>query len=162
MKRLVALGAALAGVVAAGAGYLRATVERGRAGDDQAALERAVAAVDRELAADLELTTMFDQTKQAFVMENGQFLAARDDIARLAPEAYALVADLYERIPAMETAMERRGPAGSIPDADLAVVHAWEGDAREAQRALRSALAAPRVARWRLLLARLHARLPAR
>ena len=34
------------------------------------ALQRAVAAVDRELAADLEMTTMFDQTRQAVVLES--------------------------------------------------------------------------------------------
>jgi hypothetical protein len=106
--------------------------------------------------------SMFDQTKQAFVLENGQFLAARGTIEREAPEASALVADVYARIPATEAAMERRGPAGSIADADLALVHAWEGDAREAQRAIRAALGVPTASRWEVLAARLRARFAAR
>jgi len=162
VRRVLALGAAAAAAAAGAAAYLRRAIARGRDPAAQAELERAVAAVDRELAADLELSTMFDQTRQAFVMENSRFLAGRDVIAREAPEAFAIVADVFERIPAMEAAMERRGPAGTIPDADLAVVHAWEGDAREAQRALRAALAPPPTARWRVVLDRLRARPPAR
>ena len=159
------LVAVLAVVAAAGAGivaYLRGAAAPARTAGAQADLERAVAAVDRELAADLELMTMFDQTKQAFVLENGQFLAQRAVIEREAPSAYAVVADVYERIPATESAMERRGPAGSIADADLALVHGWEGDAREAQRVLRASLAPPSYSRWDLLSRRLRARLAAR
>lgn len=104
----------------------------------QAALDRAVAAVDRELAADLELTAMFDQTKQAFVLENGQWELHRRVIAAELPGAHAFLADLYARLPLAETAMERRGPAGSLRDDDRATVEIWEGDAREGQRLLRA------------------------
>jgi hypothetical protein len=128
----------------------------------QAALERAVALVDRELAADLELMSMFDQTKQPFVLENGQFLAVRSVLESAAPSDYAFVADVYARIPAVETSMERRGPAGSIPDADQRLIHEWEGDAREAQRVLRSALTPVRRARWSAVAERLRARFPVR
>ena len=148
---------AAAGLVA----WLRGPAARRREPAAQAALERAVAAVDRELAADLELAAMFDQTKQAFVMELGEFEAAREVIEREAPGAYAVVSDVYARIPATESAMERRGPAGSIADADRAAIEAWEGDAREAQRALRAAVAPAPVPRWRALAERLGARLPA-
>ncbi len=154
MGAVLRIAAALAAAVA-GALYLRAPVSTRRAPAAQAALERAVARVDRELAADLELMAMFDQTKQAFVLENGEFLAARDVLEREAPSAYAAVADLYERIPVTEAAMERRGPAGSIADADLALVHAWEGDVRAAQRTLREALVGPSRRRWDVLRSRL-------
>ncbi len=121
----------------------------------QAELDRAVADVDRELAADLELMSMFDQTKQAFVLENAQFLRWRAVLEREMPVAYVPVASLYERIPATETAMERRGPAGSIRDDDRAVIQEWEGDAREAQRTLRAGAAAPPPSRWTELRRRL-------
>jgi hypothetical protein len=39
-----------------------------RSAEAQARLDRAVAAIDRELAANLELTSMFDQTKQPFFL----------------------------------------------------------------------------------------------
>jgi hypothetical protein len=122
-----------------------------RGAEAQAALDRAVASVDRELAADLELTGMFDQTKQAFVLENGQWELHRAVIARELPAAHGFLADLYGRIPQAETAMERRGPAGSLRDDDRAVVEAWEGDAREGQRVLRAEAARrPRSLRERL------------
>jgi hypothetical protein len=140
--------------------WLSEPVAPRRPPERQAALERAVGLVDRELAADLELTTMFDQTKQAFVMEMGQFEACRAVIAREAPAAFAVVADLYARIPAMESAMERRGPAGSIAEADRALINDWEGDAREAQRALRRALVPERSRRWRSIIERLGERRP--
>jgi len=159
---LVAVAALLAAGAAAAVAYLRGPSAPPRTADGQAALERAVAMVDRELAGDLELMAMFDQTKQAFVLENGQFLATRDVLEREASAAHAFVAEVYERIPATEAAMERRGPAGSIADADLALIHAWEGDAREAQRALRAALAAPRGTRWEEMAARLRARFASR
>jgi hypothetical protein len=121
----------------------------------QAELDRAVASVDRELAANLELTTMYDQTRQAFVLENGQFEAHRSVLEREVPAAYRQVAALYERIPEAEMAMERRGPAGSIPGPDRETVQAWEGDAREAQRTLRSAAVERPASPLRRLLARL-------
>ena len=134
----------------------------GRSAEAQADLDRAVAAIDRELAANLELTSMFDQTKQAFVLENGQFLAASSVLETEAPAAYAFVADLYMRIPSVENSMEKRGPAGTIPLADELVIHEWEGDAREAQRLLRASLAQAPASRWSKLSARLRARLPGR
>lgn len=120
---------------------LRYDAAMGRSADAQAALDRAVAAIDRELAADLELTAMFDQTKQAFVLENGQWALHGSVVARELPAAHAFLGDLYGRIPAAESAMERRGPAGSLRDADRAIVETWEGDAREGQRLLRAAAA---------------------
>ena len=130
----------------------------GRSAEAQLALERAVAAIDRELAANLELTGMFDQTKQAFVLENGQWTLHGGIVARELPTTHAFVADLYARIPAAESAMERRGPANSLRDEDREIVERWEGDAREAQRRLRADLVAPEPG----LLARLIARLPGR
>ena len=115
----------------------------GRSDVAQRDLARAVAAVDRELAANLELTSMFDQTKQAFVLENGQWLLHRTKIAGELPSAHAFVEDLYRRIPDAESAMERRGPANSLKDEDREIVEAWEGDAREAQRRLRADLEQP-------------------
>lgn len=114
-----------------------------------------MAAIDRELAADLEMMSMFDQTKQAFVLENAQFLRFRGVIEREIPDASASLSDLYERIPATESAMERRGPAGSIRDDDRATIHEWEGDAREAQRTLRSAAVAAPPSTWSALKTRL-------
>ncbi len=108
----------------------------------QAELERAVAAIDRELAANLELTTMFDQTRQAVVLENAEFERNRAVIARELPDTAKLVAEVYSRIVAAEDAMGRRGPAGSLRDADRATIESWEGDAREAQRTLRTAATA--------------------
>ncbi|MEA2661227.1 MAG: hypothetical protein QOH08_799 [Chloroflexota bacterium] len=115
----------------------------GRSADAQAALDQAVAAIDRELAANLELTSMFDQTKQAFVLENGQWERHRATIARELPAAHEFAADLYARMPDAESAMERRGPANSLKDADREIVERWEGDARETQRRLRADLARP-------------------
>ena len=155
-------GLLVAGVAGLGLRWLREPAAPLRTPEAQATLGRAVAAVDRELAADLELMAMFDTTKQAFVLENGQFLAQRDVLEREAPAAYAFVADVFERIPAAESAMERRGPAGSIADADRALIHAWEGDAREAQRRLRAALVPDRSTRWDALVARLRARFASR
>jgi hypothetical protein len=123
-------------------------VARRRTPKAQAELDLAVASVDRELAADLEIMSMFDQTKQAFVLENAQFLRFRAVLAREIRDAYVGVASLYERIPATESAMERRGPVGSIRDDDRATIHEWEGDAREAQRTLRSAAIAPPPSVW--------------
>jgi len=127
----------------------------GRSPEAKAALDRAVAAVDRELAADLELTSMFDQTKQAFVLENGQWHMHGATIARELPEAHAFAADLYARMPEAESAMERRGPANSLKDEDREIVERWEGDAREAQRRLRADLVRPEPSLLRRFLARL-------
>jgi hypothetical protein len=115
----------------------------GRSAEAQIGVERAVAAIDRELAANLELTSMFDQTKQAFVLENGQWQLHRATIARELRAAHEFVADLYERMPDAEAAMERRGPANSLKAADREIVEGWEGDAREAQRRLRADLVRP-------------------
>ena len=125
--------------------------ERRRVGD-------AVNAVDRELAANLELTTMFDQTKQAVTLENGEFARYRETLERSAPPAAAAVASLYERMSEAESAMERRGPANSLKPQDRQLIEAWEGDAREAQRSLRAALDAPPPRGWAALSARLHGR----
>jgi hypothetical protein len=159
-KILGTIGAAVAALPVAS--WLRGRASRRRTAEGQAELERAVALVDRELAADLELMAMFDQTKQAFVLENGQFLAAGPVIEREAAAAFAFVSDVYERIPAVETSMERRGPAGSIPLEDELAVHEWEGDAREARRMLRASLTQAPASRWSLLYDRLRARFPAR
>jgi hypothetical protein len=130
----------------------------GRSAETTAALARAVAAIDRELAANLELTSMFDQTKQAFVLENGQWQLHGAIVARELPAAHAFLDDLYRRLPEAESAMERRGPANSLPDADREIVERWEGDAREGQRRLRAELARPApgpLARLRAAIARL-------
>lgn len=127
----------------------------GRSPEARAALGRAVAAIDRELAANLELTSLFDQTKQAFVLENGQWQIHHDTIARELPAAHAFAADLYARMPDAESAMERRGPANSLKDEDREIVERWEGDAREAQRRLRADLARPEPSFFRRVIARL-------
>ena len=111
-----------------------------RSPEAQAELERAVAAIDRELAADLELTSMFDQTKQAFVLEMAQWELHGSTVLREAPELHAFLADVFGRIPEAESAMERRGPANTLKDADRDLVQRWEGDAREGQRRLRGDL----------------------
>ncbi len=121
----------------------------------RAALAGAVGAVDRELAANLELLSMFDQTRQPVVLENGEFARHRATLERDAAAAAAPVAELYARMPAAESAMERRGPAQTMKDEDRRLIEAWEGDARDAQRALRAALAARPLAGWRAAIARL-------
>ena len=121
-------------------------------------LERAVADVDRELAANLELTSMFDQTKQAVVLENGEFTRHGATIKAGLADAHAALADLYSRIPDTESAMERRGPANSLRPEDRLLIETWEGDAREAQRALRESLQARPLRGLSALSARLHGR----
>ncbi len=118
----------------------------------------AVNAVDRELAANLELTTMFDQTKQAVTLENGEFARHSATLARNAAPVAAAVAALYDRMSAAESAMERRGPANSLRPADRQLIEGWEGDAREVQRSLRDSLAAGPLVGWRALSARLYER----
>lgn len=130
--------------------------------EERRRLERAVAAVDRELAANLELTSMFDQTKQAVVLENGEFVRHGATIQAGLASAHAPLADLYSRIPDTESAMERRGPANSLRDADRLLIETWEGDARAAQRDLRAALASPPLSPWQELLRRLRGVLPSR
>jgi len=125
-------------------------------------LEGAVASVDRELAANLELTSMFDQTKQAVVLENGEFTRHRATIEIGLAFTYRQLADLYSRIPDTESAMERRGPANSIRDDDRRLIENWEGDARAVQRGLREALATPRLSPLATLLKRLQGMLPSR
>lgn len=124
------------------------------------AVERALAAVDRELAANLELTTVFDQTRQPVVLENGEFLRARDLLAgALAPDARTSLERLYGSLADVEAAMERRGPANTLKDADRLIVEAWEGDAREVQRLLRASAAPAAPTRRTSPLARLAAAL---
>ena len=148
--------AAIVAAAAAAVGWLARPLspdpdERRRVGD-------AVKAVDRELAANLELTTMFDQTKQAVTLENGEFARHRATLERNARPAAAAVAALYERMSEAESAMERRGPANSLRPEDRQLIEAWEGDAREVQRSLRVALNAARPAGWAAVSARLHGR----
>jgi hypothetical protein len=118
----------------------------------------AVNAVDRELAANLELTTMFDQTKQAVTLENGEFARHRATLERNVRPAAAAIAALYDRMSDAESAMERRGPANSLKPADRQLIEAWEGDAREVQRSLRLALNPRPTAGWPAISARLHGR----
>ena len=125
-------------------------------------LERAAADVDRELAANLELTSMFDQTHQAVVLENGEFTRHRATIEVGLKSAYGVLADLYSRVPDTESAMERRGPANTLRDDDRILIETWEGDARAAQRGLREALAAPKPSPFGALLERLRGVLPSR
>jgi hypothetical protein len=121
-------------------------------------LVEAVKAVDRELAANLELTSMFDQTKQAVTLENGEFARYRETLERNAGPTAAVIAALYERMSEAETAMERRGPANSLRSEDRRLIEAWEGDARVAQRSLRDSLSArPRMG-WPAVSARLNGR----
>lgn len=125
-------------------------------------LERAAADIDRELAANLELTSMFDQTHQAVVLENGEFTRHRATIEVGLKAAYGVLADLYARVPDTESAMERRGPANTLRDDDRMLIETWEGDARAAQRGLREALAAPQPSPLAALLERLRGMLPSR
>ena len=126
--------------------------------DERRQVSGAVNAVDRELAANLELTTMFDQTKQAVTLENGEFARHRATLERNARPAAAAVAALYDRMSQAESAMERRGPANSIRPEDRQLIESWEGDAREVQRSLREALNARPLKGWAALSARLHGR----
>jgi hypothetical protein len=119
----------------------------------------AVNAVDRELAANLELTTMFDQTKQAVTLENAAFARHSATLARNAGPVAAAMAALYDRMSDAESAMERRGPANSLRPADRQLIEGWEGDAREVQRSLQDSLAAKPLVGWNALSARLKDRL---
>jgi hypothetical protein len=152
----IGIAAGLAGLVAAVVAWLARPLPVDRRA--RAALAEAVGAVDRELAANLELMTMFDQTKQAVVLENGEFVRHRATLEREAVGPAESVASLYSRMPETESAMERRGPANSLRDADRRLIEGWEGDAREAQRALRATLAAGPIVGWAALRARLRGR----
>ncbi len=130
--------------------------------EEQPRLVNAVADVDRELAANPELTSMYDQTHQAVVLENAQFTRHRATIEAGLAASFKALADLYSRVPAAESAMERRGPANSIRDDDRALIETWEGDARVVQRDLRQALAAPRRPALAVVLDRLRGVLSSR
>src|SRR5258706_5137761 len=125
-------------------------------------VERAVADIDRELAANLELTSMFDQTHQAVVLENGEFIRHSETIERGLVAAFGPLSELYSRVPDTESAIERRGPANTLRDDDRMLIHTWEGDARAAQRGLRNALAAPPPTPLAQVLRRLRGMLPSR
>jgi hypothetical protein len=130
--------------------------------EERRRLERAAADIDRELAANLELTSMFDQTHQAVVLENGEFTRHRATIEAGLKDAYGMLVDLYSRVPDTESAMERRGPANTLRDDDRMLIETWEGDARSAQRGLRKALATPQRSPLAALLERLRGMLPSR
>ena len=127
--------------------------------DEQRRFTDAVNAVDRELAANLELTTVFDQTKQAVTLENGEFARHSATLASSAAPVAAAIAALYDRMSEAELAMERRGPANSLRPEDRRLIEGWEGDAREAQRTLRESLASGPLVGWAALSARLYRRL---
>jgi hypothetical protein len=148
--------AALAAAAAALVGWLARPLSPDPA--ERRKFADAVNAVDRELAANLELTTMFDQTKQAVTLENGEFARHRETLMRNASGAAVAVAALYERMSDAESAMERRGPANSLRPDDRRLIEGWEGDAREAQRSLRDSASARPLMGWQALSARLHGR----
>lgn len=125
-------------------------------------LARAAAAVDRELAANLELASVFDQTHQAAVFENGEYARHRGVLEGELPEVARDLADVYGRIPDTEGAMERRGPAASVRPEDRSVIEAWEGDARAVQRALRAGADAKPLPLWASLVAWSRGRRPTR
>ncbi len=123
-----------------------------RAPDAQEGLEHAAAGIDRELAGNLELVTMYMQTKQPAILENAAYRAWRQEVVAADAALAARLDVLYERMPDAESAMERRGPAGSVRPEDRATVQQWEGNARVVQRALRQLPASgPRSAGDRLL-----------
>src|SRR2546421_4792556 len=95
--------------------------------DERRRVGAAVNAVDRELAANLELTTMFDQTKQAVTLENGEFARYSAILAQYAAPAAAAGAELYDRMSLAEMAMERRGPPNSLPPQDRLLIERGEG-----------------------------------
>jgi hypothetical protein len=125
-------------VIGAAGILARLVPRRRRSSEEQARLIRAVAGIDRELAGDLELVTMFMQTKQPAVLENAAYRAYRDEIAAADGQIATRLDALYDAMPEAESAMERRGPAGSIARADRDAVERWEGQARTLQLDLRS------------------------
>lgn len=157
MSDVSLLPRALAGLLGAIGAYALAR-RPSRDPERQAALETAVAAIDRELAANLELAAIFGQTRQAFVLENGLFQSHGEALEREAPEVHAAAAELYRRIPETEAAMEKRGPANSLPDAERLLVEVWEGDARALQVRLRETVSAGAPSALERLIARLGVR----
>lgn len=135
MDTAPALGFVVAALAAASA-YL--FLPRRRSGEERGRLERAASRIDRELAGNLELVGMFLQTKQPTVLDVEGYEAERGAIADADAELAARVDALYERLPAAESAMERRGPAGSFRGEDRAIVEGWEGEARALQREIRA------------------------
>jgi len=158
--RMPYLVAVLVAAAAAAVGWLARPLSPDP--DERREFTDAVSAVDRELAANLELTTMFDQTKQAVTLENGEFARYRETLERHAGGAAAAVAALYERMSDAESAMERRGPANSLRPEDRRLIEGWEGDAREAQRSLRDSASARPLIGWPAVSARLNGRLARR
>jgi len=128
--------------------------------EDRPLLVAAAAAIDRELAANIELASLWDQTHQAVVFENAEFARHATVLRRLTSGAFdfELLDEVYTRMPSVESAMERRGPVNSIKPEDKTFVETWEGDVREAQRWLRAAVDAPPPSAWALLTARLRTR----
>ena len=98
------------------------------------------------------------ESNPTVTLENGEFARHRTTLEHGAPPAAAAVAALYERMSETESAMERRGPANSLRPEDRQLIETWEGDAREVQRSLRAALAAPAPAGWAAVSARLYGR----
>jgi DNA anti-recombination protein RmuC len=152
---LLGLAAVIAAAGIAAIGWLARPLRR----DPRrvAELSDAVAAVDRELAANLELMSMFDQTRQAVVLENAEFTHYRATLEREARDTAGQLAALYDRLAEAESAMERRGPANSIRDEDRRLIEGWEGDARQAQTALQKAVDTDLVG-WTAVTARLYGR----
>lgn len=132
MSALARTAVALATLVAA------LLPRRRRTPEQQARLGRAVVGLDRELAGNIELVTMFMQTKQPAVLDNVAYRAYREEVATADEPLGARLDALYEAMSGAESAMERRGPAGSIPGAARDIVERWEGEARTLQRELRS------------------------
>lgn len=127
---------------------------------DRPLLVAAAAAIDRELAANIELASLWDQTHQAVVFENAEFARHAAVLRRLSSGGFdfELLDEVYRRMPSVESAMERRGPVNSIKPEDKTFVETWEGDVREVQRWLRGAVDAPPPSAWALLRARLRTR----
>src|SRR5688572_33318557 len=103
---------------------------------------------------------MFDQTKQAVVLENGEFTRHNSTIQAGLAAAHGPLADLYARIPDTETAMERRGTANSLRDADRSLIETCEVEAQAAQRCRLEVVASPPRSSFGALLSRLIEILP--
>jgi hypothetical protein len=154
----------VAAIVAAAAAAVAGWFARPLSPDpgERARFADAVGAIDRELAANLELTSVFDQTKQAVTLENGEFVRHRHTLERNAGATAGVLAMVYGQMADAESAMERRGPANSLRPEDRRLIEGWEGDARAAQRSLRDSLAARPLVGWPALSARLRGRLARR
>src|SRR5258708_12101588 len=97
------------GSIAAVTGILDRLMGR-RDPEARARFERAAAAVDRELAGNLELSAMFDQTHQAAVFENAEFARHGAALRTSAADAFVLIDAVYTGIPATDSAMDRPRP----------------------------------------------------